>query len=332
MDSTSEQNPKKAARCSDYTGRRFGKLLVLRRADRRDKGDSFWEVECDCGKVTVARASSMRDGQSSCGCIYERDFVGYRKGKITITKRLPETRFILLEYVCDCGKVGTVRFSHLEVRKDLSCGCARQVPMPEVTRYGILTVTGTEARRYVCVCDCGKIVSVEPGELRFGKKSCGCLGGLKHGCCNTKEYTAWGNMNHRCATPQHPKYPSYGGRGIYVCKRWHDFAAFFADMGLRPADKHSIDRINNDGSYTCGKHDLCDDCREKNAPANCRWATCKEQQNNTRANRYITYQGRTQSVAEWAQETGISANTIRTRHDRGESDLFRPVRATSESR
>lgn len=78
-------------------------------------------------------------------------------------------------------------------------------------------------------------------------------------------------MKARCHRPSDPRFSYYGGRGISVCDRWReDFAAFFADMGPRPSSKHSIDRINNDGNYE---------------PGNCRWATQKEQMNNTRRNK-----------------------------------------------
>lgn len=79
------------------------------------------------------------------------------------------------------------------------------------------------------------------------------------------EYQIWAQMRQRCNNPSHKKYKSYGGRGISVCDRWNQsdsYPFFIQDMGPRPSDEHSIDRINNDGIYE---------------PSNCRWAISEEQ-------------------------------------------------------
>lgn len=76
-------------------------------------------------------------------------------------------------------------------------------------------------------------------------------------------------MIYRCSA--HVKIPrvrrDYYERDIRVCVRWHVFENFLADMGNRPSNAHSIDRINNDGNYE---------------PGNCRWATRSEQRRNQR--------------------------------------------------
>lgn len=150
------------------------------------------------------------------------------------------------------------------------------------TRCGRLTVTardGSDANglaMWTAVCDCGTTARVRGELLRRGHtQSCGCykrerLGSTRrHGLTNSAEHAVWSGMLARCANPNNKRYARYGGRGIIVCERWRVFENFLADMGPRP-NGLTLDRINNDGNYE---------------PGNCRWATWKEQANNTSRSR-----------------------------------------------
>lgn len=114
----------------------------------------------------------------------------------------------------------------------------------------------------------------------------------------TPEYRAWAQMMTRCNNPNADKYAYYGGRGIKVCDRWQKFENFLADMGVKPSKGHSVERKNNDGDY---------------CPENCRWATKKEQSSNRRSNTLVTYQGRTQTLKQWAEEIGMKYATLHAR-------------------
>src|SRR5262245_20287289 len=146
---------------------------------------------------------------------------------------------------------------------------------------------------WLCGCRCGELIHTRASSLKNGHtRSCGCfhrdrlklgmgspeqmrelgLATRTHGHTvggPSPEYSSWVAMMQRCYNPNKINYKNYGGRGIKVCIRWHNFENFLADMGERPAGK-SLDRINNDGSYT---------------PENTRWATSTEQGNNKRNNR-----------------------------------------------
>lgn len=191
-------------------------------------------------------------------------------------------------------------------------------------RFGKLTVIGYGGKRHrgktppqtwICRCDCGNIRRVDAGNLRAGfSKSCGCVHLTKNLDAKSyqPEYLAWHGLKGRCLNPANPCYRHYGGRGIQVCQRWLDsFDDFVADMGLRPSDKHSIDRKDNDGNYE---------------PSNCRWATSKEQSQNRRNNVRLTHQGITICASEWARRLGISPQRIEQRIKQGgtASEILRP--------
>jgi hypothetical protein len=109
-------------------------------------------------------------------------------------------------------------------------------------------------------------------------------------------------MKDRCGNAKNRSYADYGGRGIRVCDRWLDpengFMNFYSDMGPRPSDKHSIDRIDNDGNYFL---------------ENCRWTTRTEQCRNRRSNVMLTHNGKTQCVKDWEEELNLNRSTVRNR-------------------
>ena len=178
----------------------------------------------------------------------------------------------------------------------------------EVAPY-ICPKTSQKNRKFLCLCDCGSTKIFRLNSLRSGHtKSCGCLQKekailtgkrlLKHGMTQgrkkTRFYMVWCDLKQRCCNPKNSHYPSYGGRGIKVCKRWEKFENFRDDMLSSYKNHLTIDRVNNDGDYE---------------PSNCRWATRKENARNTSRNK--VYEGK--CVTEWAEELGINLHTFRDR-------------------
>lgn len=158
-----------------------------------------------------------------------------------------------------------------------------------------------------CQCKCGTVFKPRGDHLKSGNTTnCGCVRRIAvgnacrtHGHCNnrqhTTEYRIWCAIIQRCTTAACPGYKHYGGRGITICDRWREsFELFFSDMGQRPKG-HSIDRIDVNGNYE---------------PSNCRWTTHREQMQNTRRNHFITFQGKTLCVTEWARRIGLHPATL----------------------
>ena len=142
--------------------------------------------------------------------------------------------------------------------------------------------------------------TLDAGSISRGhSKSCGCLSTenrkkavTKHGLSGTTEHGTWKSMKGRCYNKKNPKYPRYGARGIKLHPSWENsFETFLKDMGKRPEDCDSIERLDNDGDY---------------APGNCKWATAKEQANNTSENINILYRGKTKTLHQWCDELGLN--------------------------
>lgn len=160
---------------------------------------------------------------------------------------------------------------------------------------------------YKCQCDCGNIIYVNSNKLKSGNtKSCGCLKAdqlAKHKKCKTRLYSIYNNMKNRCYNKKHRDYKYYGGRGIAICDEWlNDFQAFY-DWAIDNDYKENltIDRLDVNGDYE---------------PSNCRWATPKQQANNQRSNTYLTYNGKTQTLAQWANELGMKYACLYSRYRR----------------
>lgn len=183
-------------------------------------------------------------------------------------------------------------------------------------QFGRLTVVsyfgaspGGRGSVWLCRCACGNEKHILSGQLHRGTSSCGCLNKdvqrarlTKHSRSRTSAYRIWSTLRQRCTNPNNTQFKNYGARGIKVCDRWlASFEDFAADMGPRP-DGGEIERIDNNGNYE---------------PGNCRWASRKEQCRNTRRTRFLTHNGETLCVTEWAERLGVHPVTLHLRLKKG---------------
>ena len=181
-------------------------------------------------------------------------------------------------------------------------------------RFGRLTVQGFAGKGkngvilWRCMCDCGNITDVWASNLRRKTTvSCGCYRRdmarrvkTTHGGKGTRLYNIWHGIKLRCLNVSDHAYKNYGGRGITICDEWRDSFEAFHDWAIANGYSYdlTIDRIDNDGNY---------------CPDNCRWTTRAEQNRNRRFNHMITYNGQTQTLAEWSRQIGVSEDALRKR-------------------
>lgn len=171
-------------------------------------------------------------------------------------------------------------------------------------QFGRLTALASrydgKRRMWFCICECGNECEVDASKLNSGHtQSCGCLHReaiSTHGATYSPEYRTWHAMKSRCNSQSNIGYKYYGGRGIKVCESWREsFEKFLADMGPRPSDKHSIERIDVDGNYE---------------PSNCVWADNETQKRNKRNTTLISFNGITKTLTEHAEENGLNSGTV----------------------
>jgi hypothetical protein len=279
----------------DLTGEAFGLLEVVKAAPDHPKyGWPMWLCRCACGERITRSTSSLRSRSNhSCGCTGVVDLTGKIFGYLSVLRRdRNRRRGIWWAVRCDapnCGVLKSVISGNL--RNQQSCGCVRPGKRSALLgkTFGLLTVRRfvgnanvSKAALWECTCACSGSITLTTARLRAADEpNCGCLtwqhfhrakkfhghSRLKNGR-PSRTYSTWHSMLERCTfKTKHVHRERYADRGIRVCKRWQGprgFVNFLFDMGERPQGM-TLDRKNNDRGYS---------------PANCRWATPKQQANN----------------------------------------------------
>lgn len=204
----------------DLTGQRFGKLIVVSRADDyiKPNGNKIiqWRCVCDCGNEVVVRGEYLKSGHTkSCGCLTSENLVGMKFGRLTVMDRespkIKKTKGLWI-CKCECGNVIKVNTNNLKSGNTTSCGCKRKETL---------------------------------SQLR-----------TKHGESDARLYNVWLGMKKRCYNTKNVDYKNYGGRGITVCDEWKDSFVNFSQWAYEngydkdaPRGQCTIDRIDVDGCY-----------------------------------------------------------------------------------
>ena len=184
-------------------------------------------------------------------------------------------------------------------------------------RLKILDIYKIDNNYYAkCECSCGVIIEkiLIRSLLSENTKSCGCLNkelrysrNFKHGDSfrnnRSRLYCIWQDMKRRCYSQDRKDSKNYFLKGIKVCDEWLDFINF-KEWALSNGynDKLTIERKDNSKNY---------------CPENCLWVEKSYQSKNRTSNHYITYNGETKTLSDWAKELNINRLTLSSRLSRG---------------
>lgn len=156
-----------------------------------------------------------------------------------------------------------------------------------------------------CLCVCGTRRAIHNKDLLKGRSiHCGCkrvilIPSRRLKLCPT--YITWQVMRLRVNDPRCRSYRYYGAKGITICERWTLFENFLADMGRRP-EGMTIERIDSNKGYE---------------PSNCKWDTIQNQSRNRKSTVWLTFQGKTLCMLDWARRQGLNVRTLQSRLKRG---------------
>lgn len=253
----------------NLVGQRFGRLVVLERAENRMSPNktvrTMWRCMCDCGNVVERSSQNLRTGENpSCGCYKNEqtskrrliDLTGMRFGRLTVVERSDNAKAGQAKWLCkcDCGNECIAYGSNLQRGHTISCGCYREEIRPSLRQ--------------------------------------------SHGYSNTRIYKVYEKIKGRCYNPNTPCYPRYGGRGITMCEEWLKNPESFIEWAYEndydedaEYGKCTIDRIDNNKGYS---------------PENCRIVDAKEQANNRRTNLIIEHNGERKTLAQWRDYFGMT--------------------------
>lgn len=302
-----------------------GKTITRVMINGRNKWSELIKT-CECQKEAEKQRKILEKKKEQRKLLESR--VGEIHGDYTIASISNDEEKPMYTLKCNtCGAEKEVSALTFDQRTKFHCTKHYEQPVKFDDSYigrknNFLTIIGMTKNKdgkkmFLCRCDCGNIKPVKPTFWETGKiKSCGCKHDeliSTHGGSNDRLYQVWRNMKGRCENGNRDEYNNYGGRGIKVCKEWHDYAAFKKwayESGYdenAPFGECTIDRINVNGNYE---------------PNNCRWISNVEQQKNKRPReetknggyrKFIILNGERISVKKACDMAGVNVSTFEYR-------------------
>lgn len=147
-DSVKKSKNCKMCKYPNLTGKRFGSLTVIKKANKKDKnGHLYWDCQCDCGNCVTILGTNLTQGYTkSCGCLHSeiiskltfQDLTGQKFSKLTVIERAKEKEknsgIVVFKCLCECGTICYVRASSLKNGTTKSCGCMRSAGEYEIRK------------------------------------------------------------------------------------------------------------------------------------------------------------------------------------------------------
>ncbi len=191
----------KVGKFIDLTGKKFGRLLVIKRGETINKRTN-WVCECECGNIVEINSYNLLKGRTkSCGCYRKEklskdklvDITGLKFGQLTVISFVGSRYHNGLSngtlWLCECSCGNQIIVPKMNLIKGLTQSCGHKgtrIKDKIGQRFGLLTVEKLDHiderdkhAYWLCKCDCGNHTVVDSGSLSSGNtKSCGCLHSL----------------------------------------------------------------------------------------------------------------------------------------------------------
>lgn len=332
------------AKACDLVGRRFGKLVVIKRSENNHRGNTMWECRCDCGKTKIALGYDLTHGRTtSCGCNpcgkvspSRQDLTGKTFNKLTVinlNKERSKKGVLYWNCRCECGNTTVVSGYNLKSGHTGSCGCDlgkhfkthKYIRQPKnkigQTFNGIEVIdkAGFDNKGKIlwkCRCHCGREFIAKNRHISR-ILSCGCAKN-SHFMRNSKlcyignysfDKEIYRELRKEWSSMKRRCEPNY-----HSAKNYYDRGILVCDAWTN-FDIFAIWALNH--RYEIGL--TLDRINNEKGydPDNCRWVTMKVQQNNRRNNVNITYMGKTQTLKQWSEELNLNYGTIKARWQKG---------------